>query len=719
MFKKISFIIVGLLFIARTVSSQNIRFAIIVDQNSYTKAKVEIEQYKSVLDSEGLQSMIQVDKWHNPDSIRNFLKKKYNEEKLFEGAVFIGNIPIPMLRNAQHLTTAFKMDQDKNAWNKSSVPSDRFYEDFDLKFNFLKHDSLTPAFFYYSLSYDSPQKLSPKIYTGRIKIYNDNECFRLKSYLKKVIAAHKDYNTLNQVLLFAGHGYNSESWTARMDEKTALLQQFPQLNAQKVSLQYIDHSFETHIKYDLLTQLSRNDLDLALLHHHGGITAQYLNGTPKVDGVSQSIDNLKYYIRSKMQDAAKRKKNLEETINSYRSTYGFPSEWFENFNEPQQVKEDSIFWNNMDISSEELDNYNSNARFIMFDACFNGSFYKNNYLASKYVFGNGNTIAAQGNTVNVYQDKFPDRYIGLLSIGMRVGEWNRYVCTLETHIIGDPTYRFTPIDSQNDFDRINPLRSNNKKLIDLLKSNLPDVRSWALRNLYINKYSNISELLRKTYFSSTYYTERLECLELLSEIRDNNFIEVLQNALSDSYELVCRLAAIYSWKTGNPQLIPQMVETMANPNCSKRVSYQLREGIPFFDKNLLKAYLSKIDLSNDFNNYKRNIIEEISVKVDSSWSSYENYMADITSPKSSEKNRNFAIRALRNKMFHQGIKPLTEYFITCNNEQIQLNLLETFGWFKYSYNKYIINELCDTIIKSNAYSNKLKEEAKKTINRLQ
>jgi hypothetical protein len=706
------------IFFWRISFGQSTRFAIVVDKETYKLAQTEIDLYKATLDAEGLTTEIVVDRWNHPDSIRSFLKKQYTLGKAFEGAVFIGNIPIPMIRDAQHLTSAFKMDQDKYAWSRSSVPSDRFYEDFDLKFDYLKQDTITPSYFYYGLRYDSPQSLSPDIYTGRIKIYNDEDCSRLKAYLRKVVAAHREQNVVDEVLFFAGHGYNSESWIARMDEKVALLQQFPQLNRQANGLEYIDHSFDTHIKHRLLAQLEREDLDIALLHHHGGATAQYLNGSPKVDGVNQSIDNLKYYIRSKMQDAVRRKRDLDKTIESYMKTYGFPREWFENFDDPEVMKEDSIFWSSMDISSEELDNYNANARFIMFDACFNGSFHKPDYLSSKYVFGAGRTIAAQGNTVNAIQDKFPDRYIGLLSTGMRVGEWNRMVCYLESHIIGDPTFRFTPTESKNSFQTIKGYHANNKKIVGLLNNPLPDVRSWALRTLYINGYPQLSELLKRTYLQSPIGTERLECLLLLAELRDDNFLQVLQMAFDDSYELVRRSAAILAWKTGDPRIAPQVAKAMVDPNCPDRVRYHLREAIGFFDKDLISAELAKVDYKDDFNGYKKKIVEETKVKVDSSWSAYLGYMKDITSPTTSAKDRDFAIRALRNKTYHQGVNQLIQYFGNCNNEQIQISLLEVLGWYRYSYNKRAVVSFCQKVIADEKVSKAIKQEAERTINRL-
>lgn len=58
-------------------------------------------------------------------------------------------------------------------------------------------------------------------------------------------------------------------------------------------------------------------------------------------------------------------------------------------------------------------------------------------------FNDGKTIVAQGNSRNVLQDRWTIEMIGLLSQGIRVGQWNRLIATLEGHIIGDPTFRFS------------------------------------------------------------------------------------------------------------------------------------------------------------------------------------------------------------------------------------------------------------------------------------
>lgn len=38
----------------------------------------------------------------------------------------IGDVPVALVRNAQHMTTAFKMNEKAFPWDQSSVPTDRF-----------------------------------------------------------------------------------------------------------------------------------------------------------------------------------------------------------------------------------------------------------------------------------------------------------------------------------------------------------------------------------------------------------------------------------------------------------------------------------------------------------------------------------------------------------------------------------------------------------------
>ena len=109
--------------------------AVVVDVVSYDKARAELNDYVKALEQkQGYKVYVVVDRWQVPDSIRAELMALHTQKHdAIVGAVLVGDIPVPMVRDAQYLTSAFKMDQTVNR-RESSVPSDRFYDDFSLRF---------------------------------------------------------------------------------------------------------------------------------------------------------------------------------------------------------------------------------------------------------------------------------------------------------------------------------------------------------------------------------------------------------------------------------------------------------------------------------------------------------------------------------------------------------------------------------------------------------
>ena len=94
------------------------------------------------------------------------------------------------------------------------------------------------------------------------------------------------------------------------------------------------------------------------------------------------------------------------------------------------------------------------ARVVMFNACYNGSFHEEGYVAGSYLFVPGSlTVTAQGNTVNVLQDKVADQLIGYMGMGIRLGFWQKEVVTLESHMLGDPTFHFTSCEKAEEWNR--------------------------------------------------------------------------------------------------------------------------------------------------------------------------------------------------------------------------------------------------------------------------
>ena len=140
-------------------------FAVVIDARSYEEARRQVDDYAAEIGKSGLEVHFVIDRTGQPDSLRQVLRQLWEQPKApIEGAVLIGDIPVVMVRDAQHLTSAFKMDQTAFDRWESSVPSDRFYDDFSLEFAPLGRDSIHPGCFYYSLTAESAQRTRPHLF---------------------------------------------------------------------------------------------------------------------------------------------------------------------------------------------------------------------------------------------------------------------------------------------------------------------------------------------------------------------------------------------------------------------------------------------------------------------------------------------------------------------------------------------------------------------------
>ena len=79
--------------------------AIVIDSPTYIQVVNELNNYRSAIKNIDKKDtyLILIDTNTTPDTIRDTLKSLYLKNTL-EGAVLIGNIPIPMIRGAYHQT---------------------------------------------------------------------------------------------------------------------------------------------------------------------------------------------------------------------------------------------------------------------------------------------------------------------------------------------------------------------------------------------------------------------------------------------------------------------------------------------------------------------------------------------------------------------------------------------------------------------------------------
>ncbi|MDR0658287.1 MAG: HEAT repeat domain-containing protein [Mediterranea sp.] len=720
----VSFILLSDILLAQKIITPTVKskttFAIVIDETSLDKARDAVYAYRDIIEKDRLGTYIISDNWKSPDAIRELLIRLHSDRKSpLEGVVLIGDIPIPMIRDAQHLTSAFKMNQSRN-WQESSVASDRFYDDFGLKFDFIKQDSVKTFMYYYSLRADSKQSICSDIYSARIKpIERADKYVQLAAYLKKVVAERSTVpNTIDNLTMARGHGYNSESKVAWSSEQIALKEQFPELFNAGNWVRFMDFETSWPMKSVWLTEVQRPELDIMLFHHHGSNDMQYINGYKNASDPQTSVENIKLYLRSKIRSAVKRGKSREEAVESYQKYLDVPRSWCEDAFDPEKREADSLYNLNLDIYVDDVLKIKPNARFVMFDACYNGSFYEDEYIAGAYIFNDGKTVIVQGNTVNAIQDKWPDEFLGLLNAGLRVGLWGKQVHFLETHLIGDPTYRFTNHSTVTfDINEALTIYAKDKNYwLKLTGHPHVDVRAMALRVLYNIHYDKLSDLLRNTYFASPSAVVRLEAVRLSVLINDSNTIRMLDAAISDSYELVRRFAIEYIAKNGSDKLIPAFVRSLFTDYTSERVRFKQQNGFYFLPAGLLKQEINIQATEHPY--FPAEKVDDMLKGVDQATKSMNEEMETVMDTVSTLKKKQSSISRYRNFPVVYAIDSLLAFAAdpSCDTG-LRVQAVEALGWYVYSCRKADVIEGLQRIIVS-AGNEQLKYEAGKSLKRL-
>lgn len=544
-------------------------FGIIVDSATYSACRDELDAYRDVLHGEGLDAVIVSGTWAKPTEVKAEILKLGSRRHPLEGIVLVGDIPIAMVREGQHLTTAFKMNEQRFPPEESSVPSDRFYDDFALEFEEIGPDTTCAGRYFYRLSEKGSQSLRPDIYSARMRVPGamlagqpaDFKYELMRRYLRKVVKAHREDNPLDRITYFMGSAYNSDDLNVWRNKALEYREYFPAAFRRGSGNTFLTFREDPEMKWRLYTELQRPGCDIFQFSEHGAYDTQYINAY----GGGTDLESSLYLLKS-------------ATARQYRKWRGtsddepFKHELLDSvFHLRREVlsdsalvyyrMRDSITSRNANIDQMELLGVKSNPRFVILNACYNGSFHNpEGYIAGMHVFGEGDCIVAQGNTVNVLQDKMEDKLIGLLSLGIRVGEWQREVPYLESHLIGDPTYRFVPQDDDARMDRLQD---------DLVRRSL-DVRTWKkylqsgdpiLRAAAITHLGYAAQQGKQARQTSDKALDLLRnddsrivrvcALDVLRSLADSNAEGAIVLALNDPYEAIVRYGCIFAQEYGS------------------------------------------------------------------------------------------------------------------------------------------------------------------------
>lgn len=641
-------------------------FAIIVDSKTYEATTAALRKYKSAVEADGLAAWIIADDWKRPEAVRAVIQELVKAKPPLEGAVFVGRIPVPMIRDAQHMTSAFKMDQERYPRRRSSIPSDRFYEDLDLRFDPLGSDEKEPLLHYYSLRADSPQVVDKEIYSGRMLFGEAPDPERLRSYLDKVVRRKRERRPLQDALVVTGHGYNSGSVNAWAGQAMLLREQMPWLYQPGGRVRQFFHAEHRNLKTLALHAVQQEGLDLAVFHAHGSFDKQYLLGLPPATTSTAQAEALQRDLRTRLRRAKKRNKDVEEAKKALMKRFDLPESWFAGAFDPEITRKDEQADHALDIHLEDLDDLSSQPEVVIFDECFNGRFIEKKYIAGAYVFGKGGTVAAIANSVNILQDVWADESVGLLGVGWRVGEYHRLRGHLESHIIGDPTFRYA-------------------------QRSMPEALSGALRAMHREGQPDLSaDRLEKDLLANPSDTIRLASLRTLARIRPDELARCLLAAVKDPNEMLRRQVVRLMGDQGDPAFIPVLLEAWAfDP--SRRVAFQAQTALGRFEGEQIKPAILAMKAPAD-------IVETLTKRFGGPNRFVTGDLAIASDGSADPKKRARALRSFRLYRVDAAVPALLTIARSDKNPaEVRKAALEALGWFVQSRRRKDIIAACQKI----------------------
>ncbi|MDG5767563.1 HEAT repeat domain-containing protein [Balneolales bacterium ANBcel1] len=673
-------------------------FAIIVDSETGKVASDGIEAYRRALEQyDKLNVYTIIGDWERPDPLRDLIRSLAEENPSLEGFVLVGDLPIPMIRDAQHLTSSFKMDQERFDKSRSSIPSDRFYDDFDLEFSYIGPDDNHPLKHYYSLLPDAPQFLSMDLYSGRIKAPAEGAEGRemVNRYLLRVAKQKANPPILQHGLFTTGHGYHSESLASWEGEITSLREQFPQFFTPGGSLTNYYHFKGEDLKFELYRELQKPELNLAVFHAHGTPERQLLVGSPRHRTVQAQVDAIQLFLRNRLRRAERSGQPLEEVKAQYYEEFGIDARWFDGAFDEEVIRADSITSANQDMHVGDVERLSPAPQFIMFDQCFNGAFIQAPYVAGSYVFGNGQTVAALAHSVSVLQDIDANQFLGLLTDGMRAGRLVYFKNHLETHIIGDPTFRFAA-DTDRDINSI--LREKTKEPSfweEMLNDPDPNYRALAIEMSARLKGASVADTLQRMYENDPAYIVRLQALKALARMHSltDHIHHILPIAVHDPYEYIRRVSIGLMGDIGRSDYMDMIAEALINDH-SRRVRFKARTAIQKVDApRAADACRVVLDRHDENEEGKQMVAHTLNNFERTGRQLEEEMIPAIRDTSLAFNDRRRTIRMFRLYRYQQVVEPLLA-LVTREDDDVELRIIaaETLGWYLFSYQREEILE---------------------------
>ena len=222
--------------------------------------------------------------------------------------------------------------------------------------------------------------------------------------------------------------------------------------------------------------------------------------------------------------------------------------------------------------------------------------------------------------MNTLQDKWEDKLLGYLSEGLRIGFWQQEFTFLESHIIGDPTFRFSPHDKAEakraarlEKDLVSR-RHDTRTWEKYLKSEYPNDRAAAI--LHLADARKALDLLKE----DPSWVVRISAFDVLRENAGPDSEEAILTAVNDPFELVVRQACRFASARGDAgkdsclvRAMEKLIEynqDLARVNWDADDALTIMRGHEHLDEELAKAAdpalpgMQRIYAMRSFRNYR-------------------------------------------------------------------------------------------------------------------
>jgi len=636
----------------------NTSFAIFVDSTTFVNVGEPILKYRKSIEHDHLPTYIIIANWERPEQIRDIIIELYQQTNYkLEGFVLIGDIPIVMMQDAQHFTSAFRIDQNQFSNKKISVPTDRYYDDLDLQCEFLYQDSIHTNLNYFKLLPSSPARIQRELYSARITIpHTALNKYKLMKYLFKKLVRIKNspLEPLDYITSAYGFNYISDSYTAIVDEHLTMHQAFEFGQSPGNRIETIFHRVHSHPKQRIMRKLSASGLDLFILHSHGDEKTQFIQ------------ENSKRPVRA---DTLTCSQEVSNTLTLDKTA----------------------------ITINDLETMKITSQVIFLDVCYNGAFHLDTNMATQYLYSRGNAITVLANSVNVRQDISFVENIGALRYGIRIGKWHQLEPYLESHLFGDPTHHFAN-SKPNNFKYAVPFElcqdcehSINYFESIFKKSKIPYFRASALGALHRLGAKNISKYITKALTDPANIV-RLKAWLLLASDRSQTFIKLLPATLDDSYELIRRYGVIWMGEVGNSSFVQHLARASVD-DPSERVVFNALISLKLIGgQEAITAFKWILSRLNDFDDGKFIQQARANLFTITQWLPNE-VLPQITHGENEQKIQ--CIKLFRGNHHLMALPTLIFAFTNDADPHVRAATAEALGWYSFYEKRDIIVSALD------------------------